>query len=654
MSEPRSILGLRLRNPTHAAFGALVTLGFHLATMPRTVGIYDAGELAVAVYELGLGHPPGQPLHVLLGFLFAHLPGLAPATGMIALSACAAAMTTFPLFALAERMVSADRSPFVSVLVLVAASVHGLLWESATRLEVYPLAVFFGCQALAHAAAARDASLANAGRESLGQLGAAGVALGLSACANPVIACIAALAVLPFVLHPSVRTARGLATLTAAGSAGLLPYMHLVVAARRDQAFVWGGLDSRAEVLHFLRGGDFGRNLGVEQGVRLSQAWELVGYFASERLFVGFLVAGLVGALVATRRGHRAFAVSTLLSFVAALAFVASNRIFRVDVPDYLGYFGVPFSLLGVTSCVACDAALGRARGGFLVPVMLVVSSLLGSPIAWERSRRDDDVPMRLAHGILDEAPRDALVVLESDHFAGPLLYAQRVERRRPDVVVVVRGLMSSGWYVELLHRQHPGLLPYAVAGAGARDGRIRRLVDANRGRAVRVEHLGLAGALGVVACSGGITLRTGADCMDAPRPELLALARIAERTWRLPAGAIEGRSELAQVSYRIGLDLYRLGFTREAYAALLLGIPPSMRRGALVPPSALIDGARLTGPEITFRRARALGDPARNAFVAATLLARAGHFESALILTRAAARDGLPEALELLERSAL
>src|SRR6476469_6630019 len=67
-------LWLPLRAPTAAWAATLALFVYLVATMARDLSLYDSGELALAAVQLGLGHPPGQPLHTLLGFALSHIP----------------------------------------------------------------------------------------------------------------------------------------------------------------------------------------------------------------------------------------------------------------------------------------------------------------------------------------------------------------------------------------------------------------------------------------------------------------------------------------------------------------------------------------------------------------------------------------------------
>ena len=58
----------------YALFVVLATFWVYVKTLAPTVSFFDSGELISAAYTLGVAHPPGYPLYVLLGWLFSKLP----------------------------------------------------------------------------------------------------------------------------------------------------------------------------------------------------------------------------------------------------------------------------------------------------------------------------------------------------------------------------------------------------------------------------------------------------------------------------------------------------------------------------------------------------------------------------------------------------
>src|SRR5215831_21106438 len=68
------IISSRRFEPATGAVIALLALLVYLATLCPTVNFIDSGELATDVYTLGIAHPTGYPLFMILGHLFSRIP----------------------------------------------------------------------------------------------------------------------------------------------------------------------------------------------------------------------------------------------------------------------------------------------------------------------------------------------------------------------------------------------------------------------------------------------------------------------------------------------------------------------------------------------------------------------------------------------------
>src|ERR1043165_7933983 len=53
---------------------SVVTLALYLATLAPSTAMWDTSEYIAAAYTLGLPHPPGNPLFVIIGRVFSILP----------------------------------------------------------------------------------------------------------------------------------------------------------------------------------------------------------------------------------------------------------------------------------------------------------------------------------------------------------------------------------------------------------------------------------------------------------------------------------------------------------------------------------------------------------------------------------------------------
>src|SRR5687768_2060290 len=88
-----------------ASVAALVVLTLYVITLAPTTAMWDTSEYIAAAYTLGLPHPPGNPLFVLIGRVFAVLP-IAPGVAMRinVLAALCSAISAAMWFLITERV----------------------------------------------------------------------------------------------------------------------------------------------------------------------------------------------------------------------------------------------------------------------------------------------------------------------------------------------------------------------------------------------------------------------------------------------------------------------------------------------------------------------------------------------------------------------
>ncbi|MDR0427505.1 MAG: DUF2723 domain-containing protein [Dysgonamonadaceae bacterium] len=133
-------------------FAIAVTV--YLLTIEPTASFWDCGEFIVSAYKLEVGHPPGNPIFMLIGNLFTHLASDPSQVGMMmnALSAIFSGFTILLLFwtitHLARKIVITNKESEMSlsqmITVLGAGAVGALayafsdtFWFSAVEAEVY-------------------------------------------------------------------------------------------------------------------------------------------------------------------------------------------------------------------------------------------------------------------------------------------------------------------------------------------------------------------------------------------------------------------------------------------------------------------------------------------------------------------------------------
>lgn len=121
---------------------ALVTSGtfiLYLVTLIPEVGWGDSAELSLVAYQLGIAHPPGSPLHAILGKLIS-IFFAEPAIGVNLLSAI---FTSLAAGVLSLLIFELTAMPLIAVLIAIAFSALPNIWEMAVVTEVYNVNIFF-------------------------------------------------------------------------------------------------------------------------------------------------------------------------------------------------------------------------------------------------------------------------------------------------------------------------------------------------------------------------------------------------------------------------------------------------------------------------------------------------------------------------------
>ncbi|HEY0971902.1 MAG TPA: DUF2723 domain-containing protein, partial [Gemmatimonadales bacterium] len=133
--------------PVRAAVGAgAILLVVYVATLAPGVTLWDAGELIAAVHGLGVPHPPGTPLFVLVGRAWTLALGFLP-TALAAnlMSAVATAVACALGGALVARW---SGSAWMGAASGVCAGLMSSVWRNATETEVYALALLLAAVTL--------------------------------------------------------------------------------------------------------------------------------------------------------------------------------------------------------------------------------------------------------------------------------------------------------------------------------------------------------------------------------------------------------------------------------------------------------------------------------------------------------------------------
>ena len=133
----------------------LISTFVYIRTIAPTTSFWDCGEFIACSYILGVPHPPGAPLYILLGRIFTMIP-FASDIGLRVnlISALSTGLTIMLLYLIIIRFVTIFRGTAQSLnekIVLYGSAVLGSLffaftdtvWFNAVEAEVYSISLFF-------------------------------------------------------------------------------------------------------------------------------------------------------------------------------------------------------------------------------------------------------------------------------------------------------------------------------------------------------------------------------------------------------------------------------------------------------------------------------------------------------------------------------
>ncbi len=459
----------------------LLSLGafaLYLRTAARTIswgnGGEDGPELSAAAAVLGVAHPPGYPLYMLLGHLFAQLPVGEVAFRVGLLSAVAAAVgvaLAAGLSALLAAPGTQNPSPIPSAVAALAAggvlATSPLYWSQATIPEVYTL----------HAALVLAALLLLASWRPYRDRLVVAVALlfGIGLGNHPTLALLA-LPAAAFVVAREPATLRRSTALLApvAFAAGLSIYLYLPLRAAADPPLNWGDPSDLPRFLAHVTASGYRPYWGGRPWSEVAARIPAMAQLLVAQLTWPGLVLALLGLGELARRSPALFRMLLaylLLTLGFTLFYNAENgQVYLLPavlvLAVSLGVGAAHVASLGVGTPHPASPGVGTPHPAASWPgtlIALVAAIAIPAVQFWTcfapLDLSSDHAAASYARDTLSGAAPNALLITDRDEQTFVLWYAQVVEGRRPDVVVVDRRLLATDWFRSQLQQRHPGVL---------------------------------------------------------------------------------------------------------------------------------------------------------------------------------------------------
>jgi tetratricopeptide (TPR) repeat protein len=395
----------------------------------RSIYVGDSGELVAAVHVLGIPHPSGYPLYVLLGKLWTLLVPIGSVAFRMSLfsAACAAAACAVS-FVVARRLGCARPAAlFASLLLAFGPS----FWGEANVQRVYSLNALFVTVATAFALRwwldRRPRTLVAVvfvcalGATNHTFMGVFGATFGLFALATD---------------PGAVLRLRAIAAVLVAGIVGLLPYAYLPIASYFDPPLDWGNPETFDSFLAVLERRDFWARAWIESAADLLPiaADYLLG-IGRELAWGGALLA-IAGLSSRRSIGFKIFLLAVMAANLAVMAVHGS----RSDLFIWHRYYIPSYAMAALLAGVGMDLLATRAGRTAAVAAFALPGFLFAT--GWNRFDRSDyRIAEDFSRILLSTIPPGASLAATDDNILFVLIYLTMVEDVRPDVNLILQGV---------------------------------------------------------------------------------------------------------------------------------------------------------------------------------------------------------------------
>lgn len=490
------------------------SLLMYALTVQNTVPFWDAGEFIATSYVLGIPHPPGTPLYVLLGRLATLVPIADIATRVNFLSSLSAAFAVLLTYLITVKLLlamwggSSKQEKWVAYAGGVVASLFmafsSSFWDSAVEAEVYDMSSAMMLLCIWMGLRWRERLDEDKSDIALAFIAyvcflAVGIHLGTLLALPPIVLFVL------LVRWRSVLNARFIMIAVGLAVLGLSVHLYMLIRASLNPPIneadpsTWEALrlvitrDQYKPPSIFDRRTDFSFQLNhMFLRYFLDQfRTGLPGHPALVPVLMGVL--GAIGQGLKDKKGFvlmMSLFLLTSLGLVIYLNFSADevrerDYFFIASYHLFCVWIGIGAAMLVKTAAFrGASAKVGAGTPWYMVwarpaelasrpalvfavaiVVFLSLLPLIRGNQFYLHDRKNNFVARDYAYNMLVPLPQDAILMTNGDNDTFPLWYLQEVEGVRKDVRVVNLSLLNTGWYIKQLRDEEPKV-PFSFTDA--------------------------------------------------------------------------------------------------------------------------------------------------------------------------------------------
>jgi hypothetical protein len=423
-------------------FSFLIPFLFYFFSLYRDIVFFDAGEFIIASYTLGITHPTGYPLYVILSYPFVHLFSN-PVFGSSLLSALFLSVACIFIYLFTSSFTSyyfekAKNSYFISFALALFVASDMLIWHWSIQPEVYSLNIL-----LISVASYLFLRVLNYKKNE--KLFFFFLALGLSNHRTFIYYFL--IFIIIIVLTKKYKILFDQKNILSF-VAGFSPYFFMFIQANFHPFLNWGNPSNLNYFLKHISAWQYKAIFGISEHTK----FHIKYLFSSlpEDIFIPILFLIVLGILTSI--------FSKNWKIFLALFFICFLSLFQVlyynigDIEPYYINFHLPLLLFSVFFMFYFSKILKKFNFLFIlfgiIAFFINFPKLDGSKFFFTRNF--------INNTILNMPKNSVLISSKGSIFYFPFLYMQVIEKERKDIIYIDSELLKLSWYVDFLKNLYP------------------------------------------------------------------------------------------------------------------------------------------------------------------------------------------------------
>lgn len=413
---------------------------FYYMTLYKDLCFFDAGELVIASYTMGITHPTGYPLYILLTYPFVHIfPN--PVFGSSLFSALCLSISCFFLFKIAENLLKpifkGNKSNLINLSFVLFFSSNLLIWHWSIQPEVYSFHILLSCLSFYFfLKAQKDNS----------NYYLFFLFLGFNLSHHRISFYYLPIFLIGMILGKTSKKIINLKNFLFF-ILGFAPYLFMFVQAKMEPFFNWGNPSTLKNFFNHIMGYQYLHIFKISPLTKFHLNYLFNSVY--EDIFFPIIIFSVIGLFLLIL--NKKWKIYFPLIYIMLLSIL---QVLFYEIGDIDPYF-INFEFCLILFSLYFMVYFYKKFKWSLY--LFLALALLGNILNFGKAKGSDfSFPKELLERTLFSLPENSVFFTSQGAiFYFPSLYLQVIEKKRMDIIVIDTNLLKFSWYIDFLSKKY-------------------------------------------------------------------------------------------------------------------------------------------------------------------------------------------------------